>query len=284
MNWMKPVEDKEESLIQDFSLPVLGILANSAIGDPTGITTAVIPIIVREVLRRVIAPLTSRSESKRLYQWAKQAAEGIAQRLKNGEDFRKDGFFEETPTNRSNFEEVVESTLKKVMDTTEDPKIKFMAYLTENVHFDQDLDIDTYRQILKDLDELTYRQLCIIRLVILCEKREVGISHINDNDIDDNVEKWLEQLPQNERTRFHSISRDFEKMMVDESYLGGVRGGKTENGEPCMLSPSLTHSTYQTKRLYLFANIDEIPIEDIVKTFSLWNVTQKSDSDMRNEP
>ena len=192
MNLMKSEENTQESSIQDFSLPVLGILTNSAIGDPTGISPAVIPIIVREVIRRVISPLTSRSESKRLYQWAKQAAEGIAQRSKNGEEFRKDGFFEETSTNRSSFEEVIESTLKKVMDTTEEPKIKFMASVTENVHFDEDLDIDTYRQILKDLNELSYRQLCIIRLIILSENQEVDISHIND----------IEQIPQNDRARF----------------------------------------------------------------------------------
>ena len=164
MSLMKPVEDAKDSLIQDFSLPVLGILVSSTIGDPTGMSAAVIPIIVREVIRRVITPLTSNSESKRLYQWAKQAAEGIVQRLKDSEEFRKDGFFEETPTNRSNFEEVIESTLKKVMDATEEPKIKFMANLTKNIHFDENLDMNTYRQILKLLDELSYRQLCIIKL------------------------------------------------------------------------------------------------------------------------
>ena len=51
MSLMKPEEGAQESLIQDFSLPVLGILTASAVGDPTGITAGVIPIIVREVLR-----------------------------------------------------------------------------------------------------------------------------------------------------------------------------------------------------------------------------------------
>ena len=37
---MKPEEGAQESLIQDFSLPVLGILTASAIGDPTGISAA----------------------------------------------------------------------------------------------------------------------------------------------------------------------------------------------------------------------------------------------------
>ena len=206
--------------------------------------------------------LTSKSESKRLYQWGKQAAEGIAQRSNDGEEFRKDGVFEETPTNRSNWEEVIESTLKKVMETTDEPKVKFMAYLTENFHFDQDLDIDTYRQILKDLDELTYRQLCIIRLVSLHEKRKVDIGRIDN----------IEQVPQNERARFYSIGRDFEKMMVDDSYLDGVRGMKTEDGEPCMFSPSATYITYQAKQLHRFANLNEVLPKDIEEAFSIWNV------------
>ena len=37
------------------------------------------------------------------------------------------------------------------------PEARRDAHLTENVHFDQDLDMDTYHQILKDLDELTYQ-------------------------------------------------------------------------------------------------------------------------------
>ncbi len=264
MNLMKPEEDAQESLIQDFSLPVLGILMSSAIGDPTGISAAVIPIIVREVIRRVISPLTSRSESKRLYQWAKQAVEGIAQRSKDGEEFRKDGFFEETPTNRSNFEEVVESTLKKVIDTTEDPKIKFMANLTENVHFDQDLDIDTYRQILKDLDVLTYRQLCIIRLVVLCENQEVNVLRISEADI--------KCMSENERTRFYSIGREFEKL-VDDHYMQSVAMFRDEEtNEPLLQYPSAVYIPSYTYRLHSLANLDEIPIEDIENTFSIWNV------------
>lgn len=259
MNLMKPIEDTQESLVQDFSLPVLGILTSAAIGDPTGISAAVIPIIVREVFRQVINPLTTRGESKRLYQWGKQAAEGIVQRLNDGEEFRKDGFFEETPTNRSNFEEVVESTLKMVMAATEEPKVKFMASLTEHFHFDADLDMDTYRQILKDLNELTYRQLCIIRLISLGD-REVHIDPIND----------IEQVPQNERTRFYSIGRDYVNLMDNHYIIGSSVPTLSDN--PFLSNPGSGQLPDYTKRLERFANLHEIPFEDIEKTLSLWNV------------
>ena len=133
MNLLKPVEDTKQSLIQDLILSISGVLAADAIDDPTGLAAGVISRISSEVMYRIILPLTSPNESKRLYQWGQQAAEGIAQELKDGKEFRKDGFFEETPTTRSNWEEVVESTLKKVMEATDEPKIKFMGYLTEGV-------------------------------------------------------------------------------------------------------------------------------------------------------
>ena len=128
-----------------------GIAVGTAIGDPTGISTGAISVFGEWGLDRFITPFISKRQTVRLFQWGIQAAENISQRLENGEKFRVDGFFSETPTNRSKMDEAVESTLKKVMETTEEPKIKYMANLTENVHFDSDFDIDTYRRILKFL-------------------------------------------------------------------------------------------------------------------------------------
>ena len=166
MELIKPEENKKESLGTQLIISVFGIAAGSAIGDPTGISTATASVIAKWGLDRFITPLMSDRQSVRLFQWGIQAAEGIAQRLAEGEKYREDGFFEEIPTDRSKIDEVVEATLKKVIDTTEEPKIKFMANLTENVHFDSDLDIDTYRRLLKYLEELTYRQLCLVKLFI----------------------------------------------------------------------------------------------------------------------
>ena len=164
MNLIKPEEDKKESPGTQLIISVFGIAVGSAVGDSTGISAAATSVIAKWGLDRFITPLMSERQSARLFQWGKQAAEGIAQRLADSEKYRYDGFLEKTRTNRSNIDEVVESTLKKVMETTEEPKIKYMANLTENVHFDSDLDMDTCRRILKHLDELSYRQLCIIKL------------------------------------------------------------------------------------------------------------------------
>ncbi|MYA55872.1 hypothetical protein F4X88_06240 [Candidatus Poribacteria bacterium] len=161
MNLVKQEEEAKEFPISQIIHQISGALVAASIGDLTGISAAVAPVITQWGLERFITPLMSERQSARLFQWGKQAAEGIAQRLANGEKYREDGVFEKTPTDRSKIDEVVESTLKKVMETTEEPKIKFMANLTENVHFDSDFDIDTYHRLLNYLEELTYRQLCL---------------------------------------------------------------------------------------------------------------------------
>ena len=285
MNLLKPVEDENAkgSLILDLILGISGIAVASPTGDPTGIVAAVCTRIIREVVHRVILPLTSRNESKRLCDWGKQAVEGIAQRLNDGEEFRKDGVFEETPTNRSNWEEVVESTLKKVIDTTEEPKIKFMANLTENFHFDEDLDMNTYRQILNDLDKLSYRQLCIIGVVILYKNKEVNMSPIGvtEGHIGAVEKKDMEhiQMPQDEQTRFYSIGRDFQKL-IDNRYLQTAIAENVDRNEPFLDSLHADQIPEYTLRLHSFANLDQIPIKDIEKTFSIWDVRLKKEGEL----
>ena len=272
MNLLKPIEDTEESFIRDVMLDMSGPVAASIIGDPTGLAAVVFPRFIKWILHHAILPLTSPSESKRLYQWGKQAAIGIAQRLNAGEEFRKDGFFEETPTNRSNFEEVIESTLKMVIDATEEPKIKFIAYLTENVHLNEDLDINTYRQILKALDELSYRQLCIIRLVILCEDEKVAMDSIGEAE----GEKWIEQKSKDEQMRINFISREYENL-ANNKYFEVDNPIRHSRIQPplLLLGPNIARSTFYTLRLHSFTRLNEIPIEDIEQTFSIWNVRRR---------
>ncbi len=56
-----------------------------------------------------------------------------------------------------------------------------MTNLTENVHFDSDLDMDTYRRILKHLGELFYRQLCIVKLFMNAD--QIDLDSLGDPNI-----------------------------------------------------------------------------------------------------
>ncbi len=264
MDLMKPEENVKESASSELISQVFGPAAGFAIGDPTGISAAAISVIAKWGLDRFIPLLISRRQSERLYVWGKQAAEGIAQRLARGEKYREDGFFEETPTNRSNMEEVVESTLKKVMDTTEEPKIKFMANLTENVRFDSDLDIDTYRRILKILDELSYRQLCLIKLFMNAD--QIDLDNFGNPNVNHNLSSILTDC-------FEVLDKGLinpnNALMnkIRDLYLGALSTSLWGKGDTPPQFPgfvnSVGFSNILGENLFKFAKLDQIPDEDV---------------------
>ena len=238
-----------------------GIAVSAAIGDVAGITTGAISVLGQFGLDRFITPLISKRQTVRLFQWGIQAAEGIAQRLEDDEKFRTDGFFQVTPTNRSKIDEVVESTLKKVIDTTEEPKIKFMAHLTENVHFDSDLDMDTYRRLLKLLDELSYRQLCIIKLFMNAD--QIDLDNLGKN-VTPNLSSILTDCLELNNKEF--ISSDNPLMQkIHELYVGSSGNIWTASGSDPEY-PGFAHQGFSntlSENLFKFAKLDKIPDEDV---------------------
>ena len=262
MNLMKREENVKESGASQLIIQVFGPAVGFAIGDPTGISAAAISVITNWGLDRFITPLISERQSVRLFQWGKQAAESIAHRLADNEEYREDGFFEKTSTNRSNIDEVVESTLKKVMDTTEEPKIKFTANLTENVHFDSDLDIDTYRRILKNLEELTYRQLCIIKLFM--NVGQIDLDNFGNPNVTQNLGSILTDCFEVRDKGFINPKNPLMEK-IEALYLGSPANllaiGSKDPEYPGFAKQGF--SNILTDNLLKFANLDQIPQEDI---------------------
>ncbi len=234
-----------------------GIAVSAAIGDMAGITTGAIGVLGQLGLDRFITPLISKRQTVRLFQWGIQAAEGIAQRLENDEKLRTDGFFDETPTNRSKADEVVESTLQTVIDTTEEPKIKFIANLTENVHFDSDFDLDTYRRFLNILDELSFRQLCIIKLCMNAD--QIDLEGLGNPNITTKVSSILTDILEVQDKGLINNSNPLMKK-ISELYSGV--GGKTwiVGSKPAKY-PGFSNNL--SDKLYKSAKLDQIPYEDV---------------------
>ena len=92
------------------------------------------------------------------------AATEIRQRIENGEGVRQDGFFDQDKFGRSGAEEVVENLVMKCQREPQEKKIPFMGYLLANLAFRDDISIDMAHQIIKLADELTFRQLCLLRI------------------------------------------------------------------------------------------------------------------------
>lgn len=94
------------------------------------------------------------------------AAAEIRQRVNNGETVRSDGFFDAGATGRSDAEEVAENILLKAQREPEEKKIPFMGHLLANISFDKEISAPFAHQIIKTAEQLTYRQLCILRMAV----------------------------------------------------------------------------------------------------------------------
>lgn len=98
------------------------------------------------------------------------AADNIRERIENGENVRTDGFFDEKKTGRSDAEEVAESVLLKVQREPEEKKIRYMAFLFSSIAFDSQVSGHMAHQLTKAVEQLTYRQLCILKLCMVKDK------------------------------------------------------------------------------------------------------------------
>ena len=92
------------------------------------------------------------------------AAAEIHQRLESGETRREDGFFDEKQTGRSDAKEVAESVLLRAQREPEEKKIRYMGYLISSITFDSEINVHMAHQLIKAAEQLTYRQLCILKL------------------------------------------------------------------------------------------------------------------------
>ena len=196
-----------------------------------------------------------------------------------GDAWRNDWFAENQVSNRRTASRLLEKTIKEIINDSEEKKSKYLAKFWVNICLTSNSDIDeaTAFSYLETIESLSWRQLCIIRLVILCEDKEVDMISIDDEE----KEKWIERMPQDKQTRFYSISRDFENLDNNKCFEAVAPLRAAETQPPLLLlRPNSAHATDYTRRLHSLMNLNEIPDGDIEKTFSIWNVRRrKSEKD-----
>ena len=143
---------------------LLGGPEGAVIGGALGATVAMtLRGVGQEISARLLGP---REEARIGYVYTLAAAE-IVERISNGEDIRSDDFFEQGPENRSQAEEVWESVLLKSQREPEEKKMPYMAHLLANLAFHSEIGVHMAHQITKGCEQLTYRQLCILKLSAL---------------------------------------------------------------------------------------------------------------------
>ena len=143
------------------SVWLLGGLEAAAIG---GVIGAGVQIALRKVGAEISTRWLSPREEIRLGATFLIVAEEIMRRLENGDKLREDGFFDGSDSSRSDAEEVAESVILKVQREPEEKKIPYMGYLFSSIVFDAEVSAQLAHQIAKIGEQLTYRQLCLLKL------------------------------------------------------------------------------------------------------------------------
>ena len=142
--------------------PLVGFLAG-----PAGTTIAgMLKSIGTDAKERQLSP----REDFRVGKVLAIAALEIHQRLENGENHRNDGFFDEKPTGRSDAEEIAEAVMLKCQREPQEKKIPYMGYLLAGIALDSNISTDMGHQLIKAAEELTYRQLCILKLAVVKDR------------------------------------------------------------------------------------------------------------------
>ena len=182
--------EKNDALKQliNSGVPLLGAGASAAINSTLGMIGpegAVIGAMVGKGIEIALSKVgqdiserhLSTREKVRLGAVLVIATEEIRKRRQNDESYRKDGFFDEKQTGRSDAVEVAESVLLKVQREPEEKKIPYMGYLISSIPFEQQISVHMAHQLIKATEQLTYRQLCILKLCAV--KDEFGLRSNN---------------------------------------------------------------------------------------------------------
>jgi len=209
----------------------------------------------------------------------------MCEKVAQGDPLRNDWFAEnEVLNNRIPFR-LLEKTIREISNDSAERKSEYIAKFWVNICLTSNADIDeaTAFSYLETIESLSWRQLCIIGVVILYENKEVNMSPIGvvEGNIGAVEEKDLKhiQMSQDEWTRFYSISRDFKKL-IDNNYLETSIPTNVDRNEPFLDSLHAEQIPDSTHQLHSLMNLYEIPDGDIEKTFSIWNVKRrKSEKD-----
>ena len=138
-----------------------GVLVGSLCG---GVGGKAIEIALGAVCREISARQLSTRERMRIGTVLDFAITEMRRRVEAGESVRSDGFFDEKQADKSDAEEVAESVLLKVQREPEEKKIPHMGYLFASIAFDPEISVQMAHQLTKIAEQLTYQQLCILRL------------------------------------------------------------------------------------------------------------------------
>lgn len=224
----------------------LGFLAGGPIGAGLG---AGFGVIMANTLSQVGEDIANRflseREQIRVGGVVSISANEINNRIINGEKLRDDDFFDKNEGECSDAEEVVENIILKSQREPQEDKIQYLGYLLSSIAFNKDIGVHYAHQMIKTLGQLTYRQLCILKL------------SVNKDDFNLRNDSYRSQ---------ESFNKELIQLLYEylDLYNRGLVnfGGKVGLGLTDII-PGRTSVQGMGAEIYNLAYLSKIPIGDI---------------------
>ena len=183
----------------------------------------------------------------------------IHQCIENGESLRGDGFFDEKPTGRSDAEEIAEAIILKCQREPQEKKIPYMGYLKASIAFDPNISADMGHQLIKAAEELTYRQLCILKLAVV--KGHFGLRNQDYRD----HEKFSKELYQVLQECHDLCLKSYLDYKIPLTFSGQITVGYMNIQPNKMVIYGIGEDLFKLMRLSSIPDDDLIPIAEVLK-------------------
>ena len=216
----------------------------------------------QEISTRQLAP---REETRVGAAFAYAAAE-INRRLKEGDALRNDDFFDEKRAGRSDAEEVVESVLLKAQREPEERKIRYMGFSFSSIAFDSQISVQMAHQLTKIAEQLTYRQLCILKLSEVKDRYELRREDYRDHgEIGKDLYQVLYECAELYNKEFINFRGKADLHGRELADFGATIDGLTRAIPSCMTLQGIGADLYNLKKLSLIPDEDIDPIAEQLK-------------------
>ncbi len=181
---------------------------------------------------------------------------------------RTDWYSENTTNNPS---KIFYRTIKSMLLDIQCKKSRYIGSFWKNIQLMENSRIDAGSafEYFDIIDSISYRCLCIIKFIIEYDHGHGKWEY--DPVDDDKLAKKINQMNQDDKHKFHNISREMLKL-IKNYIISGTQAPIIEDYKFCASHMLLATPTYLGKDLYDLMDLDKIPDKEIIGELSVWNV------------
>ena len=248
----------------------VGVRFNSGAEPSEVIISAIVgksaEIALRKLGQEISARLLSHREKQRLGTALGIMVAEIQRRKKAGEHYRTDGFFDEKETGRSEAQDVAESVLLKVQREPEEKKIPYMALLYSSIPFDPDISVSYANQLIKIAEQLTFRQLCILKLCNVKDTFDLRDDDYREENVDNReLNQILYECAELDNNQFINSRGKADLHAKEFGDFGATIDGLTRTIPSRMSLQGIGADLFNLMKLALIPDKDIDPIAEVLK-------------------